>query len=166
MNLARISGGFYLITFIAGMTALLSDGRLAFAANLVATASYLAVTVLFYYLFKPVNRRLSLLAVVIGCAGLVYGALSMFRLAPYRISPLVFFGFYCLLIGYLIVVSGFLPRALGALLACGGVGWLTFASPALARALSPYNFGPGILAEGVLTVWLLAFGASPSWRRT
>src|SRR5208283_3419677 len=32
------------------------QARLAFVAGLAATACYLAVTVLFYYLFKPVNR--------------------------------------------------------------------------------------------------------------
>lgn len=29
----------------------------------------------------------------------------------------------------------------------------------LARALRPYNYVPGILAEGTLTVWLLLKGA-------
>jgi hypothetical protein len=45
-------------------------------------------------------------------------------------------------------------------LAIGGVSWLTFAVPPLARALSPYNYGPGILAEGALTVWLLVNGVT------
>jgi hypothetical protein len=31
------------------------------------------------------------------------------------VHPLVFFGFYCLLIGYMIVRSTFLPRILGVL---------------------------------------------------
>jgi len=50
----------------------------------------------------------------------------------------VFFGFYCLLIGYLIFRSAFLPRILGVLMAFAGLGWLTFLSPPLANYLSPY----------------------------
>lgn len=47
---------------------------------------------------------------------------------------------------------------LGALMAFGGLGWLTFVSPALANALSPYNMAPGVIGETVLTVWLLTVG--------
>ena len=73
---------------------------------------------------------------------------------------MVFFGFYCLLIGYLIFRSTFLPRILGVLMAFAGLGWLTFLSPMLANHLSPYIFAPGILGEGALTLWLLAMGVN------
>lgn len=63
-----------------------------------------------------------------------------------------------LLIGYLVFKSTFLPRTLGALMASGGLSWLTFLSPPLANYLSPYNYAPGILGEGWLTVWLLVMG--------
>src|ERR1035438_3617060 len=56
----------------------------------------------------------------------------------------VFFGFYCLLIGYLIFRSTFLPRILGAGMAFAGLGWLTFLSPALAHHLVPYILAAGI----------------------
>jgi len=77
----------------------------------------------------------------------------------------VFFGFYCLLIGSLIVRSTLLPRVLGVLMMIGGLGWLTFISPALSKSLTPYNMAPGIIGEGVPTVWLLAFGVNTQrWR--
>jgi hypothetical protein len=74
------------------------------------------------------------------------------------VHPLVFFGFYCLLIGYLIFRSTFLPRILGALMAFAGLGWLTFLSPPLAKYLYPYILAPGNIGEGALTLWLLAIG--------
>jgi Domain of unknown function (DUF4386) len=160
---ARIAGVFYLLTFVTGALALaVANGRLI--ANLIATASYIAVTVLFYDMFRPVNKSLSVVAAFFGLLGCGFGALSPFDLAPYHINPLVFFGFYCLLIGYLIFRSTFLPQILGALMAFGGLGWLTFVSARLANYLSPYNFVPGMLGEGALTLWLLVMGLDvPRW---
>ncbi len=60
--IARIAGGFYLLTFLTGGLALFDRGSLGVAAGLIAGACYIAVTLLFYFIFKPVNRRLSLLA--------------------------------------------------------------------------------------------------------
>ncbi len=156
---ARIAGVFYLLTFVAGILTLVSS-HLRFAANLIATACYLAVTILFYGLFKPASRSLSLLAAQVGFAGLAVGTLRMFHLLSIQVSNLVFFGFYCLLIGYLILRSTFLPRVLGVLMAIGGLGWLTFISPSLSKSLSPYNMAPGIIGEGVLTLWLLVFAVN------
>lgn len=156
---ARIAGAFYLVTFVAGVIALVSlTGRVA--ANGIATAAYIIVTLLFYVLFRPVSKSLSLVAALISLAGLGVGVLNMLHLAPFNISPLVFFGFYCLLVGYLILKSSFLPCALGALMVLGGLGWLTFAWPPLSRSLAPYNLAPGMIAEGVLTIWLLVAGVN------
>jgi hypothetical protein len=156
---ARVAGVFYLLTFLTGGFALLVRSSLGIAAGLVAGACYIAVTLLFYDLFKPVDKRLSFLAATVSLVGIVVGPLGLTR-----VNPLVFFGFYCLLIGYLIFRSTFLPRALGALMAFASVGWLTFLSPALATSLYPYNLAPGIIGEGALTVWLLVFGVDvPRW---
>lgn len=163
---ARIAGVFYLLTILTGAFAAFASAKfLAFAdtASLAATACYVVVTLLFYPLFKPVDGSLSLIAAVFSLTGCILGALNIFHLLPSYIrsvNPLVLFGVYCLLIGYLIFRSTFLPRVLGVLMAFGGLGWLTFLSPDAANYLSPYNLAPGILGEGVLTVWLLAKGVN------
>jgi len=72
----------------------------------------------------------------------------------------VFFGFYCLLIGYLILRSTFLPHTLGALMAIAGLGLLTFVSRQLANQFSPYHYTAAGIGEGLLTVWLLAVGVN------
>jgi len=102
-----------------------------------------------------VNRTMSGLAALSSIIGCVITTLDTLHLAAAPVSPLVFFGIYCLLIGYLILRSTFLPRFLGVLMALGGLGWLTFVSPSFAIKLSPWNMVPGILGEGTLTLWLL-----------
>lgn len=152
---ARLAGVFYLLTFLGGGLALVVRGKLGVAAGLIAGVCYVAVTLLFYALFKSVSRSLSLIAACVSLVGIAVGPLQL-----KGVHPLVFFGFYCLLIGYLIFRSTFLPRTLGALMAFAGLGWLTFLSPQLAKVLYPYNLAPGIIGEGALTLWLLVFGLS------
>ena len=157
---ARIAGLCYVVTILAGLVALSSRGSVGAVASLIGALSYVAVTLLFYYIFRPVSRSLSLLAALLSLAGCAVGPLGLFvRLpAPTLNISLVFFGCYCLLIGYLILKSTFLPWFLGALMLFAGVGWLTFASPALVSRLYPYVFVPGILGEGLLTLWLVLAG--------
>ena len=157
---ARIAGVLYLLVFVTGISSLFVRGRLGFAAGLIAGACYIGVTLLFYYTFRAVNRNLSLLAAIFSLVGCIIGPLSLFVHAASYISPLVFFGFYCLLIGYLIFHSTFLPRILGVLMAFAGLGWLTFLWPPLANYLSPYNFFPGIIGEGALTLWLIVMSVN------
>jgi Domain of unknown function (DUF4386) len=157
---ARIAGVFYLLTFVMGVFALFVHGRLGAAAGIFAGACYIAVTLLLYYIYKPVNGGLSLLAALFSLAGCAIGLLGTLHLIPSYINGLVFFGFYCLLIGYLIFRSTFQPRILGALMAFAGLGWLTFLSPLLTSQLYPYNLAPGILGEGALTLWLLVMGVN------
>ena len=71
---------------------------------------------------------------------------------------LVFFGFWCALIGYLIIRSNFLPRIIGALEVLAGLGYLTLLWRPLAHYLYPYNLalaGPGEIS---LMLWLLVKG--------
>ena len=157
MNIGRIAGLFYLGTFVTGMVALAAGTGMA-VANAIATLCYVGVTVLFYVLFRRVSPTLSAVAALFSLAGCVMSVLLALHLrAP--VNPLALFGCYCILIGYLVAASSVMPPLLGLAMAVGGVSWLTFGVPALARALVPFNYAPGILAEGALTAWLLVKGA-------
>jgi hypothetical protein len=73
---------------------------------------------------------------------------------------LVFFGFYALLTGYLILKSTFLPRILGMVSIFGGLGWLTFLYPPLGYRLFPYVALFGLLGATALILWLLVRGVN------
>jgi hypothetical protein len=160
---ARTIGVVYLLYFLTAVSGevFVGRGRLVLydSVNLIAHALYIAVTLLFYYLFKPVNRSLSLLATLFGLAGCANDVLDLFHLAPYKINAVVFFGPYCLLIGYLIFRSTFLPRILGVLMGLAGFGWLIFMSP-FGNHLSTYLKVLGFLAEMSLMLWLLVKGVN------
>jgi len=167
--------------------------RLGVAANLFATACYAAVTILFYALFKVVNRNLARLVIVTSLTALaIWTSGTLCELAATLVLPggdasgpraehqglmllewnahasdlgLAVFGAYCLLIGYLIVKSTFLPRVLGILMTLGGIGLLTYLSPSLARDLYPYNAAPALVAETSLMLWLLVKGVNVQQRK-
>jgi hypothetical protein len=83
----------------------------------------------------------------------------------YAIS-LVFFGFACAALGYLIFRSGYLPRTIGVLMAVAGACYLInsfahFLYPEAGAAL--FNAGillPCFVAELSLTLWLLVKGVN------
>jgi hypothetical protein len=221
---ARIAGAFYSLTIIIGLFAelfvrgalVVSDDaaatatnilaretlyRFGLAADLVMIVCYIAVTLLFYLLFRPVSRSLSLLAAFFSLVGiavlavnslnhfvpLVYlggspysGAFEADQLQALALVYLrmhargyliggVFFGIYMLLLGHLIFRSGFLPRILGALMAIGGLSFLTnsfaiFLSPALMARLPEVGMLGGI-AELALCLWLMVKGVDVlKWR--
>jgi hypothetical protein len=158
---ARITGAVYLVYFLAVMLAVALTGHVApafsDAANLIANAVYVAVTLLLYEIFKPVNRSIAQLAVAISFAGCIVQSLSLFHLAPSH-SSLPIFGLFNLTIGYLILRSTFLPRVLGVLMMLSGFAWLTVLSPELLKHISMYVEIIGVVAEGSLMVWLLTMG--------
>lgn len=72
------------------------------------------------------------------------------------------FGINCLLLGYLVYRSGFLPRALGVLLAAAGVVYLVgsytrFLFPAAVETVAPIYL-VAIVAESAMCLWLLLKG--------
>jgi Domain of unknown function (DUF4386) len=168
---ARVAGVLYLLIFIAAP----AGAATATPAKMIITHTCdTGVALIFYFLFKPVSKSLSLLAaifrlilVAMMAVGTLnyFGGLNLFNAGRsaatfdklYALS-LVPFGVHCLLIGYLVFRSGFLPRFLGALMTTAGLSWLTFVSASLANHLYPYNLIPGIVGEGALTLWLLVVG--------
>jgi hypothetical protein len=221
---ARIAGFLYLIVIVGGLFAeIFVRGRLVVAGNPVATAQnimshqtlyrwgfavevfYLAcnvpLAVLFYSLFKVVNRNVALLDAIFGLVStaiegvslvahyapvvLLGGAsyLTAFTTAQLQAAAylslqlfeggfaicLVFFGFDCFAMAYLIVKSTFFPRIIGVLLAIEGVGYLVnsfalFLAPALQARIFPY-FTVTAIAEVALCLWLLVMGVSETrWR--
>jgi hypothetical protein len=136
-------------------------GRPAFydGVTLISDAFYIAVTLLFYYMFRPVSRSLSTFAAFFSLLGCANDILGLLNLAPYKFRSLVFFGLYCLLVGYLIFRSTFLPRILGLLMALAGVGWLIFLTP-LATYLPTYLKVLGFTAEMSLMLWLVVKGVN------
>ncbi len=156
---ARMAGVLYLISFVVGaLGEFVVRGRLGFAVGLVAILCMAAMTLLLYQIFEPVKRGLSLLAASFNLVGLAFEAL---RWNPRGVDvAMVFHGFYCLAIGYLIFRSTFLPRILGGLMAFAGLAWLSLMSPALASHLSPYNMAAGVLGEGLVMLWLLVMGVN------
>jgi hypothetical protein len=158
---ARIAGALFLLLLLtAAFTEFFVRGKLSFAADLAAglieVSCMIAVTLLFYDIFKPVNRSLSLLAASFNFVGLIFEVLQFI---PRGVNiGLAFHGFYWILIGYLIFRSAFLPRILGALPAIAGLCWLTFLSQPLENHLSPYNLASGLIVEGLVMLWLLVMG--------
>ncbi len=174
--------------------------RLGIAADLLAGVAYLVVAALLYELLRPVSRGISFLAAFLGLGGSVVSvgtllgslaslaflgsasylavfnpderqalALLFIRLPSSQLS-FVFFGFYCLTLGYLVWRSAFLPRLLGAGLAIAGLGWLTNSLgsllwPPLGSAVASYALAAGGLGEGAFTLWLLVRGVDERrWR--
>jgi hypothetical protein len=212
---ARMAGLFYVLTagtsvfgqmFVLGKLVVEGDAaatadhiqahqpffRLGFGVLLLSIVFSIVMTVLFYELFKPVRKTVSLLAAFIHLVGLaIMGFGSVLQLAPLAIlgggqylrvfnleqlqalaylflqfsaqafdAFIVFFGFYCVLLGYLILKSTFLPRIIGALMALAGLGYLTLLAKPLADHLAPYNLLPAALGETSLMLWLLIVGVN------
>jgi hypothetical protein len=165
-----MTGALYLLYFLTAILAqtLVSRGLAVSgnAVNIAGAVLYLVVTLLFYGLFRPVSRAVSLLAALVGAAGCVEMIVGFVYPAFTGINLLLFFGPYCLLIGYLIFRSSFLPRVLGVLMMLAGLGWLAFMLPGLPHSLSLAIEALGIVAEASLMLWLVVMGVKTErWKQ-
>src|ERR1043166_416565 len=166
--------------------------RFAIVLAFTSVPFHIVWALLFYRLFKPVNKNLPLLAALVllmACAmwpvsGLFFfaplivlkSASSLSEFAPEQLQAvalmllkldgqaydigLVFFGLWCILIGYLIAKSIFLPWTIGALYALAGLGYLTLLWQPLSHRLYPYNLALGGPGEISLLFWLLVKGVN------
>jgi len=159
---ARLTGAVYLAYFLLALIAgsFESHSHVGRALNIVSIAVYALLTVQFYFMFKPVSRWVSLLAALFSLAGCIFSVMQTLHLGKDLVSPLIFFGFYCLLLGDLAVRCGFLPKIIGLLLVLAGVGWLLFLLP-FTKPLNGVTEILGIVAEGTFCLWLLIAGVSP-----
>ena len=221
-QLARLAGALYLINVIGGafaigfvQTTLFSPDpattaanisahqllyRSGLAAHLVVTVTNVPLALIFYELFKGVNRRLALLdaffilvATAIEAGGLLHQFAPLFLLgdgsesgafSPAQAQALtslsghlahvdytlytVFFGLDILCLSYLVLRSRFVPRVFAVLLAADGLAYLIYGftdilAPSLSAGLTPWIQLPAPLAEGGLSLWLLAFGVNVAW---
>lgn len=161
---ARAVGIFYLLAICTAVFAeFIVPRSLGMAAVIIPVACYAVVTLLLYAIFRPVNPALALIAMFAQLIALTFEAL---RLSPGGVNlAMAFHGIFCLLIGYLIFRSIFMPRFLGALIALAGLIWLIYLLPSLADRLAPYNSAVGILGEALPMLWLLIMGVnSRQWK--
>jgi len=166
---ARLIGLLYLIIFVAAPSGAKTATPIRVSVTL---ACDVGVALLLYELLQPINRKLSMLAAsfrlafvaVMGVIALNYfGTTHLFQ--PSRSADafesgygwaLVPFGAHCVLVGWLIWRSRFLPRTLGLLMTLAGAAYLMFLSPQLAsRLFFPWLAAFGVAGEGSLTLWLL-----------
>ncbi|MEA2660725.1 MAG: hypothetical protein QOH08_297 [Chloroflexota bacterium] len=132
---------------------------LASAVQVGGTIWYGIVALLLCRLFGDPTRGagvLAMVSVVVGCVmQSLYFALGLGRGA--EVLGLAFFGLFLVLLGYLVVRSALIPRAIGVALIIGGAAscvlWLPFVPAAFAPA-----FLLGGAGELALLLWLLIKG--------
>ena len=224
---ARVAGVLYLINIVAGVVgeifirnSMIVTGnaaataaniasspelwRIGVAGDLIMHGTDIPLMMIFYVLFKRVNKNLALMAMlftIIQTASAVANKMNLMlplflsanaaylnvftpdqlhALAYVAIKAhgqgfgiaLIFFGFECLITGYLIFKSGFLPKILGLAIQVAGACYLinSFAmilAPAVADFMFPAILLPCFFAELALCLWLLVKGVDvPKWRAT
>ena len=83
-------------------------------------------------------------------------AVTFLKLNAYAFNThLVYFGLWCVLTGFLIFKSTFLPRILGILFMIAGLGWLLYLSPPFAVSLFPVIAALAAIGEVPLELWLI-----------
>lgn len=174
--------------------------RLGVASDLLMLIAYVVVTAVFYAVFRPVSRIASLMAALFSAIGIAAQASATLNLlAPLTILEqaggaatveqaeramvfidqhgygyticLIFFGVYCLMIGWLVWRSRLVPRWIGLLMALAGACYLVnslrvLLGIPLPGGLSPFLLLPGLIGEGAISLWLLFRGLDQErWAR-
>jgi hypothetical protein len=175
--------------------------RIGIAGDLAMHVCDLVLAIVYFTLFKRVNKNLAILSLLFGLiqtAVLVANKLNLMlplfllgnaaylkafdpqqlqALAAISIEAhehgfaigLIFFGFECLIDGYLIFKSGFLPKFLGVFILTAGLCYLVnsftlILFPAFASAAFNILMAPIFIAELSMCLWLLIKGVNvPKW---
>jgi hypothetical protein len=163
------------------------------AGNLIVPLIAIVQLWIEYLLLRPVNRNLAGLFVLLNLASLAVEAVSKvslilvkptlalasgsqapelaYALATYSLRvhdvafhiTLMFFGAACLVSGFLIHQSRYLPRLVGLLMLAAGLSYLVsslavLVAPRVAAILSPAILLPALIGESSLCLWLLFKG--------
>ena len=164
--------------------------RAGFAADLVQTTFFLLTAMALYLLLRHVNELVARAMVVLVAVSVAIMSLNLLnqwialRVATgqelgfgpggsdaltglfadmhhfgYLIAQM-FFGLWLLPLGYLVVRSGWFPKALGVLLMVGAVGYVVdlfgrFLAPGPAETIGPIVLAPAAIGELSFVAWLL-----------
>src|SRR5688572_20714041 len=171
--------------------------RLGLSADLSTFVCAAPLMIILYTLLKPVSRNAALLMLgfnvvqdaigglnvlntyrplqLLGGAAYLNAfsreqleAMALLSLNAHSVGfavALMVFGCSCVALGYLTFASGLLPRALGVLMAFAGVSYLTLStaqllSPRLASLLFPSVLVPALVGELSFAVWLTVKGVN------
>jgi Domain of unknown function (DUF4386) len=163
--------------------------RAGFVADLAQATIFLFTAMALYLLLRGVHELAARAMVVIVAVSVAIVCLNLlnhytaFRLATgetsagsdalaglfadmhhdgYLIAQ-IFFGLWLLPLGYLVVRSGWFPKAIGVLLIAGCVGYLVdtfaqFLAPGVADGIEAFVLAPAAIGELSLVAWLLVKG--------
>ena len=138
-----------------------------------ASVGYLAVLVLdaivgvgLYFVLNPVSRRLAILTgslrvlyagvLMIGVLALLFQTIDVFGYAAIKDVGYVFFASHILLLGYVVYVSGYIPRILGLLLIIASLSYAVFfIDVQLSESFLISIMLIMAIAEVALCIWLL-----------
>lgn len=215
-TMARLTGVVYLILIVGGIFAqgfvsdrlvdfhnagttasnILSNEslyRTGFTVFLIEMTAQIVMTVLFYYLLKPVSRSGAMLATVLGLTGaLIKTVARVFFLAPLAVLhssafdasqvnslallllrinndgaavALAFFGPSTFLTGWLMIKSTFFPKWMGILSVVGGILWTSYYVPSLGNSLFMVSAIFALVGSLATIGWLIIVGVNEEkWR--
>lgn len=163
--------------------------RIGFVSELVGATAFLATSMVLYVLLKHVNQMVAAAMVTVVAGSVAIQSLNLVNqkaalniaTGQYDFGPTgseqltmlfadlqhdgyliaqTYFGLWLLPLGYLVIKSGYFPKALGVLLMIGCLGHLVdtftrFLAPDLGAAISPFAMTPAAVAEISFIVWLL-----------
>ena len=175
------------------LTSMVPLWRLGIGSEFLLLVCATGLVLILFILLRPVSRDVALLAVFFNLISIaIEGMTALYLVAslvtmgnggfpPEQLQAmasssiemhsygfgvaLIFFGCECLILGYLIIRSGYLPKAVGALMQIAGLCYLTnsfsmILAPDFAKGLLPAILIPAFVGEASLCLWLLFKGVN------